>query len=146
MTRAPKRNCSPASNSWSNNSPSAAAAAAAGERVPRRRPLAGRPLAERPLAEQPLISRLLNRSEKIALADFDAALAQQCVDHADMEVEIRQHEVVQVCDTGEFPRAARELEFDAAAFGVFELGRGDRLEKIQSLGNSRLQIGKRHFG
>ena len=54
--------------------------------------------------------------EKIALADFHAALAQQGVDHAGMKVKIRQHEIVEVADGREFPRAIGKLDFDGAAF------------------------------
>ena len=46
---------------------------------------------------------LLNLPEIIGLADYNAIFAQQCVDHADMEEEIRQHEVGQIREAGEFP-------------------------------------------
>ncbi len=84
-------------------------------------------------------------AQKIALADFDAALAQQGIDHAGVKIEIRQHEIGHVAERGEFPGAIRKLDFDRAGFIAGHLRRGDGLEKIHGFGNARLEFRQRGF-
>src|SRR5580700_7261286 len=100
--RAPRRSCSRASSCWSSYWPSG-----------------------------PHPPRLLDGAQEIPLADFHAALAQQCIDHAVVEIEVWQHEVGQIPDAGELPGAVWELDFDIAALGVLQLRRIDGLHEIQ---------------
>jgi len=61
---------------------------------------------------------LLNGAQKIPFADFHAALAQQGIDHAGMEVKIRQHKIIDVAERGEFPHAVGNFNSMARASSV----------------------------
>src|SRR5580704_4250532 len=68
---------------------------------------------------------LLDGAQKISFADFHAALAQQGIDHAGVEIEIRQHKIIDIAEGGEFPRTAGEFQFDGPRLIGGNLCRGN---------------------
>src|ERR1700736_4673135 len=111
MTREPKRTCSRESSCWWNSSRS-----------------------------RSIGSQLLNRAQKVGLADFHSALAQQRVHHTFVEIEIGQDEIRQIGQRSELPGAVGKLNFDGAPCIPVDLDRSHRLEKILSLGDPLLEF------
>src|SRR5882757_2765713 len=122
-TRAPKRISSRESRCWSNSW------------------LESRRAARRATTRR----QLLNRAQKIAFAYFHAALAQQRVHHAFMEVEIRQHEIREVGNSRELPSTIGKLNFDGAALGAIDLIGAHGLEKIERLRNTLFELVQGRF-
>src|SRR6202795_4350634 len=85
-------------------------------------------------------SQLLNRAQKVGLADFHSALAQQRIHHAFVEIEIGQHEIRQIGQRSELPGAIGKLDFNGAPCIAVDLGRRHRLEKVHSLRNPLLEL------
>src|SRR5260221_12120327 len=80
--------------------------------------------------------------EIIALAEVDAALAQDPVGRRVVEIEIRQGESEEVVLPAELARLAADRDADLARLGAVDLRRLEGMEKICRLGDPRLQLGE----
>src|SRR5207342_1100386 len=82
----------------------------------------------------------LRLAEEIALAQVDAVVAQDRVDHAEVEVEIWLRHMQQVGQTLGLDHLVAGLDLDVAVFAAGEARLGDAAHEIQGLGDARLQF------
>src|SRR3979490_3013195 len=79
------------------------------------------------------------RAHEVALADLDAALADDVVGGGGVEIEVRQGVAEQQALAGELAGlAAREGDLDVLAFGAVDLALLDALEIVDGLGDAVL--------
>src|SRR5436190_10000206 len=80
-------------------------------------------------------------AHEIALADLDAALADDVVGGGGVEIEVRQRVAEQQALAGELAGlAAREGDLDLLALGAVDLALLDALEILDGLGNALLEL------
>src|SRR5450759_3318370 len=85
------------------------------------------------------------RSHEIALAEFDAAMAQDVVGGGSVEIEIRQTEVEQERLPFELALSARKLDNDLLVLGAVDLHRLEGLDEINGLRDAVLDLGEARF-
>src|SRR5207248_830586 len=67
------------------------------------------------------LATLLQRADKIGLAEVDAIVAQDVVRRRGVEVEVRKRELHQIIDAGEFLRLAANRAHDFTSLGSVDL-------------------------
>src|SRR5262249_15056857 len=87
------------------------------------------------------------RAHEVALAELDAAMAQDVVGGGAVEKEIRQRVGQQQRLPGELARRpAGKSDLDRFVLGAVDLRGLQTLEEVDRLGDAVLELGNRHFG
>src|SRR5437899_1555451 len=82
-----------------------------------------------------------NRAQEVLLADLHAAMAQDRIGGGEMEIDVRQHEMIEIVvalHVALVGRAERECELTIG--GAVDLLGVERLEKGDGLGEARLEL------
>src|SRR5262245_49759791 len=90
------------------------------------------------------IRRRLQRdrlAHEVALAELEAAVAQDVVGGGAVEIEVRQDEIEQQRLAGELALVAAELERDVLVLGAVDLRRLEALAEVDHLGEAALELG-----
>src|SRR5581483_4110120 len=145
----PARHCG-ASTTVGSYSPRRGAAQAPSASAP---PAARKALRSMALPDRPPRARSRSRgdagsgrSDVVALRELDAVVAKDVVRRGDVEIEVRQRVSEQVLHAGEVDLARAELEMDLLVLGAFELRRGDALDEVDGLRDTRLELGEGLLG
>src|SRR5215813_8422797 len=85
-------------------------------------------------------------AHEIALAELDAAVAQDVVGGGAVEIEVRQDEIEQQSLPGELALVVAELERDVLVLGAVDLRRFEALAEVNHLGESALELGEARLG
>src|SRR5205807_8030390 len=87
-------------------------------------------------------SHVHRRPHEVALAELDAAVAQDVVGGGAVEIEVRQDVVQQQPLSGELALVGAELDRDLLVLGAVDLRRLEALDVVDGLGEARLEVGK----
>ena len=88
------------------------------------------------------LRRPLRLAEEVDLAQLHPVVTQDVVGRGDVEVDVREHEVLQVVPAPEAQRSAAQRQGDGALLRTVDLLGVEALEILDGPGDARLELGK----